>query len=192
MKRISVIAATVVALAMAAPVFAAEQGQADHKKAMEKIHQLMKKDPELKKQVMGNPHHILAMGYVKSLKAFAHALKKQAKQAETMPADFLKTAVAEMKRDIDEAEKHHNELLQSLSEETKKKLGDMPKMMAQHVENARTHLGHLEQLAAGEKVESKEVLKHLKLMMPDCDHMDKMHDHGEGKKMKKMKKSTQG
>jgi len=183
MRKLAVVVAAVAALA-SVPALAAEKGM---EQAHQKMKQLMKANPELKKQMMSNPHHVLAMSYVKSLKSFAHGLKMAAKQQETIPGDFLKTSLAEMKRNLDEAEKHHKEFLASLPEETKKKLGDMPKMMEEHAANVRTHIGHLEQMAAAEKVDSKEVLKHLELMMPGCDGMDKMHDHG-GKKMKKKAK----
>ncbi|HWI41197.1 MAG TPA: hypothetical protein VNX25_06870 [Verrucomicrobiae bacterium] len=183
MRKIAVIIAAVAALS-AGTVQGAEQATAQ---AHQKMKQLMA-DPALKKQLMGNPHHTLAMFYVHSLKSFAQGLKMAAKQQETVAPEVLKTAVEEMKRDLDQAEKHHKEMLASLPEETRNKVSEMAKMMEEHAANARTHLGHLEQLAGKEKIESKEVLKHLDLMMAGCDKMDMMHGHGMSKKKQQQKK----
>jgi hypothetical protein len=156
----------------AVPAFAAEApapGNAEMK-------QMMHQHPELMKQMMQNPQHKLAMAYHKNLVTFAQALKKVARQGETVPRDFARAAVTEMRRSADQMEIYHEAALGSMPAESKATHGEMAKTMAGHLAEMRTQLMELDALTKGDRVDSKEVLKHLHVLLKGCEGM--CHDEG--------------
>ncbi len=167
LKKI-MLAFTMVTL-FALPAFAADAPAHDMKA---KKKQMMKQNPELKKEMMKNPHHVLAMAYRMNLVSFGKALKNVAQQGEMVPQDFARTTIDEMKRSSELMEKHHAVCLQTMSADMKSKMGDMPKMMDEHMANVKTHLGHLDDLAKNEKIDSKDVIKHVDLLFKGCEGMD--------------------
>lgn len=167
LKKIMLAFAAVALIAL--PAFAADAPPHDMKA---KKKQMMKQNPEMMKEMMKNPHHALAMAYRMNLVSFGKALKNVAQQGETVPQDFARTAIDEMKRSAELMEKHHTVCLQAMSADMKAKMGDMPQMMDEHMANVKTHLGHLDDLAKNEKIESKDVIKHVDLLFMGCEGMD--------------------
>jgi hypothetical protein len=144
------------------------QAQADETPGMG---QMAHKNPEMMKQMSGNPHHMLAMAYHDNLMTFSHQLMKMAKQGETVPREFARTAVAEMRRSVDEIEKHHAEAMRSM-QGMKEQPGDMRKKMEQHMASVKGHLRDLEELTKKDRIASQDVLKHLNAMMEECEGME--------------------
>lgn len=150
--------------------------------------QMMHKDPEVMKQMMANPHHMLAMAYHDNLMTFSHKLMQMAQQGETVPRDFARTAVAEMRRSADELDKHRAEAMRGMPAGLKDKHLDVHKRMDQHLVSVKGHIRDLEQLTKQERIPSQDVMKHLKAMMEECEGMDcgmmggsmGMHGHGHG------------
>ena len=140
--------------------------------------QMMKHHPEMMKEMMRNPHHLLMMAYHNNVMTFGHKLKMVAKQGETVPRDFARTAVAEMKRSVEEMERHRAEAMRNMPADVKGH-ADMKKMMDQHLVTVKTHLRELETLAGKDRVPSAEVIKHLEFMQ-QCEGMECEMMHGKG------------
>ena len=177
------------------------QAQADESPGMG---QMAHKNPEMMKQMTSNPHHMLAMAYHDNLMNFSHQLMKMAKQGETVPREFARTAVAEMRRSVDAIEKHHAEAMHSMHG-MKEPPGDMHKKMEQHMASVKGHIRDLEELTKKDRIASQDVLKHLNAMIEECEgmecgamgdmDMDDMsmghgHGHGHGHEGKPMRDCT--
>ena len=134
--------------------------------------QMAQKNPEMMKQMMGNPHHVLAMAYHDNLMTFSHSLMKMAKQGDTVPRDFARTAVAEMRRSVDELEKHRADAMRSMPAAMKEQQGDMHQRMEKHLVSVKGHIRDLDELTKKDRIPSQEVLKHLNAMMAECTGME--------------------
>lgn len=129
----------------------------------------------MRKAMMGNPQHQLMMAYHKNVVIFGRALENVAKQGETVPPEFARTAVAEMRRSTEEMEKYRAGALASMPEMQR---GNMQKMMDEHLVNVKTHLRQLEDLSKGDRIPSQEVLTHLQAILKGSGGM--MHGRGPG------------
>ena len=127
--------------------------------------------PEMQRQMMQNPKHMLAMAYHKNLVTFGLALKKVALQGETVPRDVARAAITEMRRSADQMEIYQEEAARSLPAELKAEHAAMAKKMGAHLTEMRTQLAQLEDLAKGERIASKEVLAHLQIIFKGCEGM---------------------
>lgn len=151
LTAIAVLAVTVLLPSFPATVQAHETGTMSHK------------------EMMRNPQHMLMMAYHNNVMTFGHKLYKVAKQGETVPRDFARTAVAEMKRSIDEMERYRASAMAGAPAGAQQ--SDMHKKMDQHLVSVKTHLRELEDLAKTEPVRSADVVKHLDEMWRECDEM---------------------
>lgn len=160
MKRVAI---TIAVLAMTAVVPVQSFGQLEPMPAGSHdgagMHHMMQ-HPEMGSQMMRSPQHLLMMAYHKNVINFARVLDKAARQGETVPPDLARTAVAEMRRSIDQIEKQRAG--QSVPPE-------MRKMMDQHLVTVKTHLRDLEDLAKNDRIPSQEVLKHTQSLLKGCD-----------------------
>jgi len=177
MKRFLI---ALIALAVSVlPTFAADVSAPDLKmdqKPMMHRHPGMKQEmmhqhPGMMKEMMSNPQHLLALGYHKNLVTFGQILKKVAKQGETVPPDFARAAVTEMRRSAAQMEIYRDEALKGMPAELKAKQGDMAKKMNAHLAEMKIHLGHLDDLSKNDRIDSREVLKHLELLFKGCEGM---------------------
>ena len=160
------------------PTFAADEPAPDMKPDMK---HMMHQHPEMK-QMMQNPQHVLAMAYHKNLVSFAMALKKVAQQGETVPRDFARSAITEMRRSADQMEIYHEAALKGMPADQQAKQAEIAKMMSAHLTEMRAQLAQLEDLAKGDRVDSKEILKHLQIILKGCEGMRHAAGgmHGEG------------
>jgi|GEM_PF-1955105 len=133
----------------------------------------MPQHPEMRHQMMQNPKHMLAMAYHKNLVSFGWALKKVAQQGETIPRDFARATITEMRRSADQMEIYQEEAARSLPAELKAEHAAMAKKMGAHLTEMRIQLAQLENLAKGERVDSKEVLAHLQILLQGCEGMSR-------------------
>jgi hypothetical protein len=150
---------------------------------------MLQPDPEMHQmhqKMMQNPKHMLAMAYHKNLMTFGLALQKVAQQGETIPRDFARATITEMRRSADQMDIYHEEAARSLPADLKAQHAEMAKKMGAHLNEMRTQLVQLEGLAKGERVDSREVLKHLEILLKGCEGMCReagmCHQgmHGEG------------
>ncbi len=125
------------------------------------------------------PSHMLVMAYHKNLLTFANALDKVAHKGDTVPREFARTAVAEMRRSTDELEKYRAEVLHNMPADVKAH-GDMQKMMDEHLVNVKSHLRELEALVKNDRIPSQEVIKQLEFIVKGCQGMDSAMTHGKG------------
>lgn len=145
----------------------------------ESMKQMMQQHPEMKKEMMSNPQHMLMMAYHSNMMTFSHQLIKVARQGETVPREFARTAIAEMRRSTEEMERYRAEAMRNVPANVKEH-GDMQKMMDQHLVDVKNHLRELENLARADRIPSQDVLKHLDAMIEGCEGMGCGMMHGQG------------
>jgi len=158
------------------PTFAADDSAPAMKPGMNMemkpdMKHMMHQHPDMKQHMMQNPQHLLAMSYHKNLVTFAQALGKVARQGDTVPRDFARAAVTEMRRSADQMEINHEAALRSLPADQKEKQAEMAKMMSTHLTEMRTQLAQLEEITKGDRIDSKELLKHLESLLKGCEGM---------------------
>jgi triacylglycerol esterase/lipase EstA (alpha/beta hydrolase family) len=134
------------------------------------------------------PHHVLAMAYHQNLATFAKALHEQTAQASSVNVEFVRAAVAEMRRSFDQMEEHHGEHLQTMSAEMRSQMAAMMKDMEMHRSMLKDAVSALEADVRAEQPDSKQVATDSANVLKHLDEMSKMHDDKQGKTMKKMKK----
>jgi hypothetical protein len=132
---------------------------------------MMPPDPEMKRHMMRNPQHLMAMAYHKNLVNFAMILKKVAQQGDTVPRDFARATVTEMRRSADQMEISHDAGVKSLPAELQAKHAEMAKKMEAHHAQMRSQLDELDKLVKGDRVDSRAVLQHLQLLLKECQGM---------------------
>lgn len=139
--------------------------------------QQMQKHPEVNKQMMGSPQHLLMMAYHNNVVTFGHILNKMAEQGQTVPVDFARTAIAEMRRGTEEIEKYRAQTVRNLPADMNAGR-DVHKEMDQHLAKVKTNLTQLEDLAKSDRIQSQEVINHLQLIFEGCEGMDYGMGHG--------------
>lgn len=169
-----VLIAIAVAVVTVQPSFAAEVPATGSSGTMK---QLMQKHPEMKREMMDSPQHLLMMAYHNNVVTFGHILNEMAEQGPTVPADFARTAIAEMRRGTEEIEKYRAQSMRNLPADMKGG-SDVHKVMDQHLVNVKTHLNQLETLAKSDRIQSQEVSKHLQFIFEGCEGMDCGMEHG--------------
>lgn len=125
----------------------------------------------LMRAMMHNPKHLLAMSYHKNLVSFARALERAARQGDTVPRDFARAAVTEMRRSADQMEIYHEEAARDLPAELKAQHAAMAKMMADHLTQMRSELAQLDALTKADRIDSRQVLAHLDALFKGCAQM---------------------
>ena len=143
------------------------------------MRQMMHQDPEMNKEMMENPQHTLMMAYHSNMMTFRHQLMKVARQGETVPREFARTAIAEMRRSTEEMERYRAEAMRNVPANVREH-GDMQKMMDQHLVDVKNHLRELENLARADRIASQDVLKHLDAMIEGCEGIGCGMMHGKG------------
>lgn len=125
----------------------------------------------LMRAMMHNPKHLLAMSYHKNLVGFARALERAARQGDTVPRDFARAAVTEMRRSADQMEIYHEEAARDLPAELKAQHAAMAKMMADHLKQMRAELAQLDALTKADRIDSRQLLAHLDALIKGCAEM---------------------
>jgi hypothetical protein len=126
---------------------------------------------QMQQKMMQNPKHMLALAYHKNLVTFGLALKKAAQQGATVPRDFARATITEMRRSADQMDIYHEEAARSLPAELQAQHAEMAKKMGAHLVEMRAQLAQLDNLAKGERIDSKEVLAHLEIIFQGCQGM---------------------
>jgi hypothetical protein len=130
---------------------------------------MMHRHPEMK-EMMRNPAFLLVMAYHRNLVTFAHMLDKVAHQGETVPREFARTSIAEMRRSTDEMEKYRAEAMAAMPAAMKD--AEMQKKMDEHLVAVKLHLRELESLAKQDRIPSQDVMNQLQFIFKGCEGMD--------------------
>ena len=125
--------------------------------------------------MMAEPHHVLAMAYMQNLGAFTHALHHQAEAATPLDASFARAAVDEIKRSIDEMEKHHAEHMKTMSVEMRSHMEMMMKDMDTHRAMIKDAVGALDKDVHVDQIDAKKVAADCGIVIEHLDAMSKMH-----------------
>lgn len=175
----------VIALTLFSAVGALAQTEHQHGAQKPAQHDMSKMDMS---SMMNEPHHALAMAYMKTIGTFAKTLHSQAEGSSPLDAKFARAAVAEIKRSLDQMEEHHGEHMKMMREEMRSHMAAMMKDMDMHRSLLKDAVGALEEDVRADQPDSKQVAADSANILKHLDEMSKMHDDMQGKKMKKMKK----
>lgn len=133
--------------------------------------------------MMNEPHHVLAMAYMQNMGTFAKALRDQAQASSPLNADFARAAVAEIRRSLDEGEKHHQEHMQGMSEEMRSHMAGMMKDMDAHSTKLKDAVAALEKDVQASTLNAKQVAADSTVIVNHVEEMSKMHGAGKAHKM---------
>lgn len=144
----------------------------------------MSKMPESGKKSQGKmamsamkqePHHLLAMAYKDNLVTFAKALQHEASQTKPINPEFVRAAVAEMKRSFDQIQAHHQDHMKTMDDKMKAQMAGMLKQMDAHHAAIQEHLAALDKEARTSAPDAKNISTHVAEILKQCDGMTKMH-----------------
>jgi cytochrome c556 len=124
--------------------------------------------------MMGGPHHVLAMAYRDNLAAFARALQGQVTQSKTVNLDLARPAVAEMRRSFDQMLQHHQAQMTMLGDSTKPAMSGTMRHMETHLTALGEHLMALESEVNASTPDPKKVSEHTTEILEQCAGMSAM------------------
>ncbi|NOT09165.1 MAG: hypothetical protein HOP28_13280 [Gemmatimonadales bacterium] len=124
--------------------------------------------------MMGGPHHVLAMAYRDNLATFAGALGGQVPQAKTVNLDLAGPAVAEMRRSFEQMRQHHQAQMTMMGGRMDSTMSGMMQHMETHVSALREHLTALESEVNAGTPDPKKVLEHTTEILKHCSAMSAM------------------
>lgn len=134
--------------------------------------------------MMNEPHHGLAMAYMQNIGTFAKTLHHQAQGGSPLDVKFVRAAVAEIRRSLDQMEEHHAEHMKTMSEEMRSKMAAMMKNMEMHRSMLKDAVSALEKDVQPDQPDSKQVAADSANVIKHIDEMSKMHDEKKEMKMK--------
>jgi hypothetical protein len=120
------------------------------------------------------PHHLLAMAYKDNLVNFANALRQEAAESKTVDAGFARAVVAEMKRDLNQMRRHHQDHMKTMDEPMKVHMADMMKQMDAHHSAIQEHLTALDRDVHTSAPDAKSISMHVAGILEHCDGMSGM------------------
>lgn len=181
----------VITLALFSPIkaFAQTEHQHDAKKPSSQTSKQGKEPMQHDKSkmdmsaMMNEPHHVLAMAYMQNISTFAKALRDQAQGTSPLNADFARAAVVEIRRSLDEMEKHHQEHMQSMSEDMRSHMAAMMKDMEMHRSKLKDAVAALEKDVQSSPPVAKQVATDTADLLKHLDEMSKMHGSAKTHKM---------
>lgn len=162
----------------------AAQGHKQHKK--------MKGGMTMDMSAMkSNPDHQMMMAYMKDMSQFARLLRDQALTPKGPDVEFARTAVAELRHDIDAMEAIHQRHMDAMTPEMKEKMKSMMEKMNKGQAMVKEHVIALETAVQADKPDAKEVAMHANDLVKHFGMMSGMEGKRKmGKKMAMKKKAT--
>ena len=125
--------------------------------------------------MMQEPHHQLAMAYKANLVNFAKALQREANQTKPIDPEFARAAVAEMKRNFEQMQLHHQDHMKAMDEKMKAQMADMMKEMDTRDLAIKEDLNALDKEAQASAPDAKSISKYVDEILKNCESMSKMH-----------------
>jgi hypothetical protein len=161
----------------------AAQGHKQHKK--------MKSGMTMDMSAMkSSPHHKLMMAYMKNMANFARLLRDQALTPKGPDAEFARTAVAELRHDLDAMDAIHQKHMDAMTPEMKAKMATMMEKMDKGQAMLKEHVIALETAVQADKPDAKEVAMHANDLVKHFGMMSGMGKKMAAKKKMPMKKKT--
>jgi len=140
-------------------------------------------------KMMKSPHHMLMTAHMKSMSAFATALRDQAVKPEALDVEFARAAVVELRHNLDAMEAIHQKHMQAMSAEMQAKMKMMMEKMDKERSMVKDQVGALEADVQADKADSKQVAAHADALLKHFGMMAKMDGQSKaGKKKMAMKK----
>lgn len=124
-------------------------------------------------EMMREPHHILAMAFRSNLQTFASALRDQVSVENGFDRDFAGVAVVEMRRSLDEMQKHQREHTASMDADAKTTMAMPMRHLEEHQAAIEKHLVALESEVAKAAPDSRSILQHAREILESCQGMSK-------------------
>ena len=124
--------------------------------------------------MMGGPHHVLAMAFRDNLATFARALQGHAAHSKTVNLDLARPAVAEMRRSFDQMRQHHQEQMTMMGDSTKPAMSGTMQHMETHLTALSEHLTALESEVNASTPDPKRVSEHTTDILKHCAGMSAM------------------
>lgn len=129
--------------------------------------------------MMNEPHHLLAMAYVKNISAFAAILHQRGDASATIDGDFARAATAEIRRSFDAAQQHIQQHLNSLGAD----MQPHKSMVDAQLVALRDHISALEREAQAASPNAKNIAAHAAEIHKSADEISKALGGHEGHKM---------
>ena len=124
--------------------------------------------------MMGTPHHVLAMAYHANLSTFAKVLQEQVTNSKTVDLDLARPVLAEMRRSFEQMQQHHQAQMTQMP-----MMVDSTKGQMQHMETHLTalgkHLAALDSEVNADTPDLKKVLDTTAEILKQCAGMAAMH-----------------
>ena len=140
-------------------------------------------------KMMKSPHHMLMTAHMKSMSAFATALRDQAVKPEALDVEFARAAVVELRHNLDAMEAIHQKHMQAMSAEMQAKIKMMMEKMDKERSIVKDQVGALEADVQADKPDSKQVAAHADALLKHFGMMAKMGGQSKaGKKKMAVKK----
>ena len=126
-------------------------------------------------EMMGGPHHLLAMAYRENLATFARVLQTQSTHSDTVNLDLARPAVAEMRRSFDQMRQHHHaHMMTMMHDHTDSTMSSEMQHMEAHLTAIGEHLTLLEAVVNESAPDPKDVSDHTTQILKECDGMSTM------------------
>jgi hypothetical protein len=125
-------------------------------------------------KMMKSPHHMLMTAHMKSMSAFATALRDQAVKPEALDVEFARAAVVELRHNLDAMEAIHQKHMQAMSAEMQAKMKMMMEKMDKERSMVKDQVGALEADVQADKPDSKQVAAHADALLKHFGMMAKM------------------
>jgi len=133
--------------------------------------------------MMKSPHHMLMTAHMKSMSDFARALRAQAMKPEALDVEFARSAVAELRHNLDAIEAIHQQHMQGMSAEMKAKMQMMMDKMEKDRATLKDQVSALETDVQGTP-DNKQVLADTDALLKHLGMMSKMHGGSQAAKKK--------
>ncbi len=143
--------------------------------------------PGMNMAMMQSPHHKLMTAYMKSMLAYATALRDQSTAAKGLEVDIARATVAEMRHTLDAMEALHHKHMQSMSAEMQSKMQMMMEKMEKEGAKLKDQVSALETDVQADKPDSTQVTTHVNALLKHLEMMSTMHGGSKGKKKMGMK-----
>jgi hypothetical protein len=139
--------------------------------------------------MMESPHHLLMTAHMKTMSEFARALRDQAVKPTALDVEFARSAVAELRHNLDAMEAIHQKHMETMSAEMKSKMQMMMEKMDKDRSMVKDQVSALETDVQADRPDSKQVAAHANALLKHFGMMSKMHGGSKaGKKMAMKKK----
>lgn len=120
----------------------------------------MKGDGMKMADMKNDPHHKLMMAYMMSMSGFASALRDEAARPQGMDVEFARSAVTELRHNLDAMEALHEKHMAGMTSEMQAKMKTMMDKMDKDQAMVKEHLAALETAVKADKPDAKQVALH--------------------------------